>query len=166
MSVREKLAEYAHTAWSGWMVYLFEKCEGGGTVDGVEPIPVVIPGWAVERWQRQMNTPYADLPENEKESDRAEADRMLAICLSFLLTVSKRETPPDVPGNYYFQWPALVARWDKMAYCTVVVTQVEDGSFGLFGSVINLPIPELTNIPLVYFPEGTWWGPLPLPEME
>ena len=32
-----------------------------------------------DRWRRQMNTPYAKLPENEKESDRAEADRVLAL---------------------------------------------------------------------------------------
>lgn len=79
MPKREALARYAHEAWSGWMKYFFSKCEGGGTVDGVEPIPVTIPGWAVERWQRQMNTPYAELPEAEKESDRVEADKMLAI---------------------------------------------------------------------------------------
>lgn len=71
--VREKLAEYAHGAWSGWMRYLFEKSikNDNGTV--------TIPEWAVARWQRQMNTSYAQLPEDEKESDRVEADEMLAI---------------------------------------------------------------------------------------
>lgn len=71
--VREQLAAYAHEAWSGWMRYLFEKSRE--TVDG----SVVIPPWAVARWTRQAATPYADLPENEKESDRDEADKMLAI---------------------------------------------------------------------------------------
>jgi hypothetical protein len=70
---RERLAEYAHTAWSGWMRYLFEKSTANP--DGT----VTIPAWAVERWQRQMQTAYADLPESEKASDRAEADAMLAI---------------------------------------------------------------------------------------
>ena len=72
--VREALAEYAHEAWSGWMKYLFKKTYFDTTVK-----EVVIPKWAVERWMRQMNTLYADLPESEKENDRAEADRMLAI---------------------------------------------------------------------------------------
>lgn len=80
MSKREALAAYSHDeAWSGWMKYFFSKCEGGGTVDGIEPISVTIPPELVERWQRQMKTPYALLPEAEKESDRAEADKMLAI---------------------------------------------------------------------------------------
>ena len=70
---REQLAEYAHKAWSGWMAYLFEKSEQNS--DGT----VTIPAWAVERWRRQSITPYSALPESEKESDRAEADRMLAI---------------------------------------------------------------------------------------
>lgn len=48
--VREKLAEYAHNAWSGWMKYLFDKSiiNNDGTC--------TIPKWAVERWQRQLNT--------------------------------------------------------------------------------------------------------------
>ena len=70
---REALAAYAHDAWSGWMKYLFGKCEKGGGGHAL------IPPWAVERWMRQMDTAYKDLPEDEKESDRKEADRMLAI---------------------------------------------------------------------------------------
>jgi hypothetical protein len=72
MDTREKLAEYAHEAWSGWMRYMFEKSFVTG--EGL-----VIPQEYVNRWTRQMNTPYADLPESEKASDRDEADRMLAI---------------------------------------------------------------------------------------
>lgn len=69
--LRESLAAYAHDAWSGWMEYLFNRCEPSDSGQ--------IPPWAVARWTRQMTTPYADLPEEEKASDRAEADRMLAI---------------------------------------------------------------------------------------
>lgn len=77
MLLREALAAYAHEAWSGWMNYLFSKGEpwqmaSGGT-------GWLIPAWAVERWQRQAATPYADLPDSEKESDRLEADRMIEV---------------------------------------------------------------------------------------
>jgi hypothetical protein len=79
--VREQLADYAHGAWSGWMEYLFSKCRPDYYVDDIHTPngDLVIPQWAVERWRRQAATPYADLPESEKESDRAEADKMLAI---------------------------------------------------------------------------------------
>lgn len=70
---RERLAAYAHDAWAGWMEYLFSKCTHND--DGT----VTIPAWAVTRWQRQMQTPYADLPEMEKESDRTEAATMIVI---------------------------------------------------------------------------------------
>ena len=70
---RERLAEYAHEAWSGWMQYMFSKSiqQAGGRV--------TIPARLVERWTREMNTEYAALPEGEKASDRDEADKMLAI---------------------------------------------------------------------------------------
>ena len=82
--LRESLAEYAHIAWSGWMKYLFEKSTRNA--DGT----VTIPAWAVERWTRQAETEYADLPENEKNSDRTEADRMIEI-----MTNAPRETRRD-----------------------------------------------------------------------
>ena len=71
--LRESLAEYAHVAWAGWMQYLFGKSTRNA--DGT----VTIPAWAVERWTRQAETEYADLPENEKDSDRKEADSMIGI---------------------------------------------------------------------------------------
>jgi hypothetical protein len=74
--LREALAAYAHEAWSGWMRYMFGKCE---RAHGYDHEAVAIPKWAVERWTRQMNTSYADLPEEEKESDRKEADKILDI---------------------------------------------------------------------------------------
>ncbi len=73
MNTREELAAYAHTAWSGWIRYMFSKAER--TEDG----RILIPKDSVARWDRQMVTDYADLPESEKESDRKEADAMLEI---------------------------------------------------------------------------------------
>ena len=73
LSIREYLSEYAHEAWSGWMIYMFSKM----TLN--EDGTATMPKWAVDRWTRQMNTRYFDMPEAEKESDRDEADRMLSI---------------------------------------------------------------------------------------
>lgn len=68
---REALAALAHEQWSGWMRYLVGRSRalsGGG---------VLIPAELAARWRRQMATAYAQLPEEEKASDRAEADRVL-----------------------------------------------------------------------------------------
>ena len=77
---REALAALAHAQWSAWWDYAFSMA----TLN--EEGSLTFPVWAVERWQRQAATPYAQLPESEKDSDRAEADKVLA-----LLTFCKRE---------------------------------------------------------------------------
>ena len=71
--VRESLAAYAHGAWCGWMRYMWSKCTPNA--DG----SLTIPAWAVDRWERQMSTPYVELPQDERASDRQEADAILAI---------------------------------------------------------------------------------------
>ena len=73
---REALARYSHEAWSGWMEYMFTK--GRFEESNEYALAWIMPSWAVDRWQRQMNTPYDELPEEEKESDRKEADKILA----------------------------------------------------------------------------------------
>jgi hypothetical protein len=55
------------------MEYLFSHSIATG--DGCEEIP----GNLVDRWNRQMRTEYIDLSEKEKESDRKEADKFLAL---------------------------------------------------------------------------------------
>jgi hypothetical protein len=40
-----------------------------------------MPAWGVDRWKKQMNTPYANLSDTEQESDRTEADKFLIILI-------------------------------------------------------------------------------------
>lgn len=70
-SLRESLAAYAHDAWSGWIKYQFGKCDFDSNGN------LILPKEFVDRWVRQCTTPYKDLPESEKLSDRDEADKML-----------------------------------------------------------------------------------------
>jgi hypothetical protein len=80
--LRERLAAYAHAAWSGWMDYMLGKCrtveENDASIE-TDPDDLTIPGSLVRRWNRQRSTAYADLPEDERDSDRKEADAMLAL---------------------------------------------------------------------------------------
>ena len=71
--MREKLAALAHRQWSGWMRYMLS--EGTHHVDGSITLPLPL----VARWMRQMNTPYKDLPESEKNADRYEADKVIGL---------------------------------------------------------------------------------------
>jgi len=77
IEIKEKLADYAHKSWSGWMQYLFSLSKKNR--DGSITIPVEL----VNRWKRQINTKYKKLSEKEKDSDRLEADRIIKIVKEF-----------------------------------------------------------------------------------
>ena len=57
----EKLADLEHKRWSKWMVWMFDNWTDEN----------------VKRWKTQMVTPYSDIPEHSKESDRVEARKYL-----------------------------------------------------------------------------------------
>jgi len=80
-SLEEALADLAHEMWSGWMKYLFSKTEplGPRPTPPATTVRQVIPGESVERWKRQMTTPYSELPVEERESDRVEARKMIRV---------------------------------------------------------------------------------------
>jgi hypothetical protein len=59
----EPLAAIEHARWSHWQRYMHSKCI---PQDGA----LLIPAELVQRWERQLNTPYAALTDKEKESDR------------------------------------------------------------------------------------------------
>jgi len=74
----EKLADIEHKRWSHWQRYLHGKCER--QPDG----SLVIPPELAERWQRQLETPYSDLTDAEKQSDRDQVQQYLPILLEAL----------------------------------------------------------------------------------
>lgn len=71
--IRERLAAKQHRIWSHWMEYLFsvslQKEDGS----------YMIPADKASRWLRLMKTPYDLLTEDEKASDREQADKILEI---------------------------------------------------------------------------------------
>lgn len=79
--LREELADLAHEQWSGWMRYLFDNWSDD----------------SVARWQRQMETPYAGLSEEEKDSDRKEADRVLAVLRKHGVEAGRRQEVVELP---------------------------------------------------------------------
>jgi hypothetical protein len=72
-NVIELHADLEHEIWASWMQYMFSK--GEFNPDGTWTMPA----WAVERWARQMNTPYYFLSESEKESDREQVRKHLTL---------------------------------------------------------------------------------------
>ncbi len=69
----EQLADKEHDSWARWMDYLFSKCKS--TIEGDAVIPVDL----ALRWRRQASTSYAELSEQEKQSDRDEVAHILPI---------------------------------------------------------------------------------------
>jgi RNA polymerase-interacting CarD/CdnL/TRCF family regulator len=74
----EVLAEIEHERWAHWQRYMHGK--GKRLQDG----SLVIPAELVERWERQLQTPYSDLDETEKQSDRNQVERYLQTILNAL----------------------------------------------------------------------------------
>ena len=69
----EALAEIEHERWSHWQRYLHSRC--ARTADG----SLVVPAGLVARWEQQMATPYGELSEPEKESDREQVRLYLPV---------------------------------------------------------------------------------------
>jgi len=65
-----KLADIEHQRWADWQKYLHSKCYGGDKARDL-----VIPSDLVEHWERQIKTPYSELSEKEKDSDKEQVMR-------------------------------------------------------------------------------------------
>lgn len=65
----ERLAAIEHERWAHWQRWMHDQC--ARNEDG----SLTIPPDLVERWERQIATPYEQLSEREKQSDRAQVAR-------------------------------------------------------------------------------------------
>jgi hypothetical protein len=74
----ETLASLEHERWSHWQRYMHNKC--APQEDG----SLVIPAELARRWERLMATPYRELSEQEKESDREQVRRYIPVIVEVL----------------------------------------------------------------------------------
>jgi hypothetical protein len=80
-SLVDELAALEHRRWAHWQQYVHEK--GEHRPDG----SLVLPAELVARWQRQIDTPYEDLTNEEKQSDREQVQKYLPILKRWLQRV-------------------------------------------------------------------------------
>lgn len=80
-SLMEELAALEHRRWAHWQRYVHEK--GERCPDG----SVVLPAELVARWERLINTPYEELTNEEKDSDREQVQKYLPILKRWLQRV-------------------------------------------------------------------------------
>lgn len=74
----EKLADIEHQRWSDWQKYLHKVYED-------RKLDEFIP-----RWERQIKTPYSELSEEEKQSDRDQVERYLPIIKQLLASTCEQ----------------------------------------------------------------------------
>lgn len=75
VSLREKLSDHMHYQWShitNWVI-------NNSTPENLE------------RWKKQIVTPYSELSELDKNKDRVWADKIIKICADYNGEVNKRE---------------------------------------------------------------------------
>jgi hypothetical protein len=87
----ESMAALEHERWSGWERYR-EKC-AAEVRRGTDPES------HEARWRRQRDTPYAGLSEREKESDRVEARKSLAVVRTVLAAHDKDKSTSGDRGS-------------------------------------------------------------------
>jgi|SRR5579885_240478 len=110
----EALADKEHASWARWMDYLFSKCLEVPTPDG-RNTEMVIPMGLVERWKRQVVTPYADLSEQEKESDRKEVAHILPIIEAYQqeqlqqIIANAEKALAETAKAIESDWPSILA---------------------------------------------------------
>jgi hypothetical protein len=76
----ETLAAIEHERWAHWQRYMHSK--GVRQPDG----SLLVPSELVQRWDEQIETAYAALSEQEKESDREQVRKYLPLIAEALAT--------------------------------------------------------------------------------
>lgn len=72
----EQCAAIEHERWAHWQRYMHSRCTRNA--DGSLTIPTSL----VARWEHQIRTPYAELSEAEKASDREQVDRYWPLAIA------------------------------------------------------------------------------------
>jgi hypothetical protein len=126
MIFKDKLASLCHDQWAGWMIYLFGKCTHNP--DG----SVTIPKSLVDRWQKQLNTPYDLLSKEEKDSDLKEADKFIKL---FASNQPKKNDPDPRVKTVINNW---------IEYCQNIKGFKPEVSWGIEGAIVKKRLGRFT----------------------
>ncbi len=74
----DNLADIEHDRWSHWQKYMHQK--GERQPDG----SLLISADLVAQWDRQIQTPFAELTDDEKESDRDQVRKYIPVVANIL----------------------------------------------------------------------------------
>ena len=78
----EELSELEHKQWAHWTKYMLNRLEQlENEQDAFDPYKVM---HQKQNWHRQIATPYSELTEKEKDSDRIWASKTLEITAQHL----------------------------------------------------------------------------------
>lgn len=82
----ESLSAIEHERWADWQQWVHGQCRGiPDMLDcHFDAGSLVIPDALVQRWQRQIATPYGELSEGEKQSDREQVARYWPLIVDFV----------------------------------------------------------------------------------
>jgi predicted DNA-binding helix-hairpin-helix protein len=99
----EKMAAIEHERWAKWQKYIHSKI-----LPSKDDDLMIIGSEFVERWERQINTPYEQLSEKEKESDREQVRPYLDLISDLKKSIreeiakEKEHWEKHSAGNYKF----------------------------------------------------------------
>jgi hypothetical protein len=85
----EELAAIEHDRWAHWQRYVHDN--GERQTDG----SILLPADLVERWERQINTAYNELSEQEKNSDREQVRKYFPLLERSLQQACKKSEGND-----------------------------------------------------------------------
>ncbi len=107
----EEGANIEHDRWARWQKYLHSR----GIVDNQGEGYLCIPMGLIKRWERQIDTPYSELSESEKESDRKETRNYLSLIENLLEQERKRMS--DEIENLKIKDCSCSGRGDACSIC-------------------------------------------------
>lgn len=97
--LREKLAAIEHERWADWQRYVHSVCYENKGIGGEPTGELIIPSELARGWERQIGTPYQELTEKEKGSDREQVDRYWQ-----LITAYTNKQVEEVLDRLEAQW--------------------------------------------------------------
>src|SRR4051794_39110284 len=68
--LKEKLAAIEHERWADWQEWCHEVLRNNLPVEAIPAVEKIL-----ERWDKQIATPYSELSDKEKASDMEQVDR-------------------------------------------------------------------------------------------